>query len=534
MSTSEVAGPLLQVEGKVKHTIEGDIITLTGFAFYGGDAVSSGEQNTILDMFISKRQIGLGGKLQLTAETSLGTYIVVGGDMYTVTMSDLDLRAVKLSFTLPSAGLRVVNTFTYSIQHKLFRPCQIVKGYDTGIEQFGPAFVHGINNVPQNCSIAVGPQSTLVMTNSTIQIRKKCGDDVEEIYTQNSGGGAFWPPASNGYGSRPMFNHVVYDRFAGRFVIAQVRQLRLPDSFVFTASEVLFAVSKSSNPTLANEDWRKFSFAQSVPTDVPIPPDTESTNIDYMVLSYDADSYYVGIVTETILNHEETDKNTVYRIGKERPLIAVEVLTLISPSSDNTSPYSRLVFPQMLEEVNHIYVLYHLDNSPLIVYRISVSGIKKRTLPVILAQLGNGTAVCRDGSLWFSYEVSGSGVVWYEVNIKTLRVIQSQYIINSVSTLKVPSIMTDARGDMLLTMASVVNDIWSLVYTFRRGDDVTGTTRDISVIRQGSQRLEVPERLEQLAAWTSINGGTFHSHGAYSERTGNWKSTVFSLAMSDK
>jgi hypothetical protein len=67
------------------------------------------------------------------------------------------------------------------------------------------------------------------MTNSTIIIRKHFFDTMDEIYTQQPDGREFLPSVINNYISHPMFNHALYDRFARKFVIVQVRLLALPN-----------------------------------------------------------------------------------------------------------------------------------------------------------------------------------------------------------------------------------------------------------------------------------------------------------------
>ena len=529
--TSEVSGPPPQVHGHVKWVIEGSILKLEGFAFYGGDAVASTSDTTTLTMTICKCEIGLCKKLRLVAGESTGTFTVHSGDSYTVRMSNYDLWSVKLAFELPTAGVGRVNTFTYKIQHGIeLAGHPRITGHNTKIQQFAPAFLFSINRILPELSIAVGPRSTMLMSNGIVKIGK------EELPTQHPNGRAFWPAQSSGYASRPRLNRVMYDKFARRFVVLQLRELALPnpDFIIYTASELLFAVSRCSNPSLAEKDWCKFVFAAYVPTPIPVPPDTLLKTTNAITLSYDTNYYYVGNTFFSIIDHVENDGVTVYAIKKDQircsePLPAEEVLSLPVPSDLYPGNYSYFTLVQMLDARDYVYAIFHIDGEPFTIYHISGDRIRKKILPVALSGLGKGTAVYRNRKIWFTYEVSQSSIIWFEIAAKTLEILQSQNITSLTSKLRTPSIMVSKNESMFLTLSIAEENIWSLGYTFRLAQDVPGTTRDVSVASQGLQVVESPTRDDQFTSSSCMgvcDEETMYSFGGYTERKGNWKSTV--------
>jgi len=558
--TSEVAGPLPEVHGHVEYKIVDDTeIQLSGYAFYGGGIPvppgASETDATIIDMLISKQQIGLNQKCdknvavplyQLTGGISTGTYTTVGNNKHVVTMSDYDLYNVKLSFVFPTLGLGSVNTFTYTISHAL-RPCNhpVPKAQITNVQQFGPAFTRNINIVDQVFSVATGPASTIYMSNGKIFIEDKVRgekmNEMREIYTQ-APVDAFWYALPSEYGTRPMWNNVLYDAIAERFVIVQIRWIDLADVFVYTASEILFAISTTANPTLADKDWCKFSFDRSTPTVIPIPPGQGITQaLGPISLSSDVNAYYVGYNYFTAVQGSETDALKIVGIRKSEIVCGTpslptrEVLNIVFPADDTTAVESTLLFPQMFPTcpLDYIYAIHHLDNRPLVVYRVSLDGVRKRTLPITLNQLGAGSAVYRNNRIWFAYEIATSSIIWYEINAKTLMILQNQIISDSSGiALRTPSLMIDRCLSMFLALGYVENGIWSSAYTFRKREDQVSTTRPISVIRRGSQALTVRGR-NTLTPGTSINpsGKIIHSYGGYSERTGNWKSVVLEIKL---
>jgi len=554
--TSEISGPVAQVEGKVNYKIKEKILTLEGFAFYGGNTPSSGNATTNLNMFINKAEIGLNSKhclsdckdkgekidgneialpiYCLNEGVSTGTFTSTGaaGRTFIVTLFDYDLYKILLTFEFPSDLLDTVHTFTYSIQHGLHKcnhECSdredkpIINAYETGIQQFGSAFLRDQNLFNQYYSIAVGPSSTLIMTNSTIKLKqKKCPyETFAKIFTQNPNKTSFWPPAMNVDAARPFYNSILYDKFAKKFVISQIRWLAPIGSNVYAGSEIFFAISKTSNPRNFSEKyWCKFVFDRRLP----ILGNFDMTFI--IQLASDLNAYYLTYFVSRSINNIDEDFIQVVGIKKdeihcERPLIPRDILRI--------DDGDLLTLVRMLDKTNYIYAILTTDNQPFVLYRISLNKVQSKIIPITANDLEFGSAVSKDLTIWVTYYTGTNTLVWYEFDVKKFRLVQSQEIIYT-SGLRSPTIMVDKHFNMFLGFQILApRTIVSIGYTYRKRDDPINTTRSIRVIKNGTENSETAPF--PTSSIDPCNDSEIYTQAQYSFRTGNWKSLVFTFQL---
>lgn len=381
--------------------------------------------------------------------------------------------------------------------------------------------------IPPDTMGAVGPNHLVSLLNSQFGVfDKTTGLIPGTVVTIEN----FWGSLGTGAGepaNNPFDPKVLYDSASGRFVAAAI------GGHVVAPSWILLAMSATSDPTGA---WFKVAIRADVDADNVV----RQNGADYTCLGVDAANIYVA--ANMFDNTSNFQYSKVWVVSKSEPLlngggVALTWTEFRNPAGRNrdginafamqpantfgTAPAEYFIF----EDGSGFLRLSSITSSAGTLTWNNLGSIQVTSFSSLSAtpdapQQGDTRgintsdtrllkAVYRNGSVWTTHHVSGTGgkteVAWYQINPAAVSVAQQGRISDPDRWYYYPSIAVNKDNDVAIGFSgSSAGEFASGWYTTRKGDDPNGTMLTPSLLKAGE------------AAYFKTLGGSENRFGDFS------------------
>jgi len=382
--------------------------------------------------------------------------------------------------------------------------------------------LNGINIIPADPIIAVGPKSVISMVNKLISIHRK--DTMEEIFVGTTSD--FWAElGSDQFGPGDVYT--VYDEFSKRFFLLAFELIQISATDFITL--IWVAVSKNNNPQ-NGDDFFKYIYVAPNFADYPkMAVDREALYIT----SQDFDPLTVGFLGHTVAVFDKTPlvdgssspSEIVPAFSETFPSIIPGITEFIfpiqpRPSQKEKCPYvEKVLLVKILVNVPvpqgaagdmlRVYQIKNVLTNPVVVFadvkvpEFIVRGfstvpqpppvIQATNEPIVGLEVITGaiiSGVSSHNSIWANHCVLSDGLDrwvarWYEIDISRflnenmLELVQSGNADPGGTTNQIfPSINVNKCGDMAIQFTLVGEDQYpAIAYTGRLKNDPKGTIR---------------------------------------------------------
>ncbi len=416
------------------------------------------------------------------------------------------------------------------------------------------------NLTPADSTIAVSPNSILIMDNMRIAMHSKTSPFNQIAAKTFSGNTGFW---STYYVAGDSFTdpYALYDVHVNRYVATTV-QLR--GTSTTAQGFVLLAVSKTSTPTdLTSTSWWFYQMDRTIPNG------TNPSFPDFAKIGYNNANYYFSEdnfgISGGFVNHK------VYGLIKTNVLSGPSrVLTTPADYTDNliVSTVGLFIAPTQVYDVGTQMVLVQSDaTSPstlILVWKITGLGVGISTLvtvnsystPLSVPQPSSDIldandarfchGVVQNNHLWCCHPIidasistTNDTVRWYDINISIGAIINQQQSINPENDyLFFPAINVDSSNNMALSFSiGGTTRIPSIAYTGRLFGDTLSTTRLIFTFKNGNSPYSSfeaqPYRWGDYSGLAMDNNQTFWSHNMFPKTNTLWQTFVYGFTIND-
>ncbi len=387
----------------------------------------------------------------------------------------------------------------------------------------------GSTSYPPDTDGAVGPDHYVITVNRNFAVYDKAtGTELTNILL-----GAFLPE-SNGD------PRVLFDQHSQRWIV-------IVTDFSATA-RIFLAVSLTDDPM---GDWFKTSFATDEGSD-------EGNWPDYPTLGVDASGIYTAA-------YMVGDGNmTIFAINKA-PLLATP------PTLGNITAFRQLPWEGAIQPAHtygtprgaYFVSLYdssslrvrqlNMSHFPAVLEEIGTVDVPAFSDPPNAPALGSGTplntvgdrlmmAVYRAGSLWTCHTIAVNGRAgcrWYEIDARTLALVQQGTVADSALYYFFPSIMVNAAGDAVMGFTgSSASQYAGCYYTGRLASDPLGEMAPPELYQAGTgpqNNIDTYGRNRwgdySYTTLDPTDEATFYTIQEYGHATNIWGTYVAALSL---